>query len=116
MSLDRFHDDFLHVVDLSDFGPFHVAELRHHHVNLLEHHPEDPENVAFVQEVPFPFRLDLAVEVLENEVHHLVVLHDRFPLDLSLDVLHHQEGQEDLLEEFLHMRIAAPGPHQSQRD
>jgi hypothetical protein len=25
-------------------------------------------------------------------VHHLAVLFDRFPLDLSLDVLHHQEG------------------------
>jgi hypothetical protein len=49
-------------------------------------------------------------------VHHLAVLFDRFPLDLSLDVLHHQEGQEDLLEEFLHMKIAAPGPHHSQSD
>ena len=55
VSLDRFFDDFLHVADVLDLGLFHVVELRHHHVDLEEHHPEDPGNVAFVQEVPLLF-------------------------------------------------------------
>jgi len=115
-SLDRFPDDFLHAVAFQCFYLSHVAELRHPHVNLEEHHLEDLEGVAFVQQGSLLFHFGLAVEVLENEVHHLAVLFDRFPLDLSPDVLHHQEGQEDLLKEFLHMQFGAPGPHRSQRD
>ena len=40
----------------------------------------DRENVAFVQQHYHHFLHDLAVEVLENEAHHHVVLFDRFPL------------------------------------
>ena len=94
--------------------PALVAEL-HRHVNLEEHHLGDRENVGFVQRHYHPFLHGLAVEVLENEAHHHVVLFDRFPLDLSLDVLQHQEGREDLLEEFLHKKIDALGPHPSRR-
>ena len=79
-------------------------------MNLEEHHLGDRENVGFVQRHYHPFLHGLAVEVLENEAHHHVVLFDRFPLDLSLDVLQHQEGREDLLEEFLHKKIDALGP------
>ena len=107
--VDGFQDSFDGFV-----VPALVAEL-HRHVNLEEHHLGDRENVGFVQRHYHPFLHGLAVEVLENEAHHHVVLFDRFPLDLSLDVLQHQEGREDLLEEFLHKKIDALGPHPSRR-